>query len=84
MVFETLLFLAVIAIRTIAVISSLYDVSLSCIQSPIRIKAVKEVFAVRPLPPFADQKTFGSRPCPLGVSGLVVVNQPLVGSRRGQ
>jgi hypothetical protein len=61
-----------------------YDVSLCCIQSPIGIKTVLAVFVIRSLPHFADQKTFGTRPCPLDVSGLVVVNQPLDGSRRGQ
>jgi len=82
--FQALLF-SVTGIVTIAAISFSFRCQPLLHQSPIRIKAVVEVVGVQqPFPRFADQKTFGSRPCPIGSSGLVVVNQPLGGSRRGQ
>ena len=52
--------------------------------SPIRIKAFAPL-GVRPLPLIADQKIFGSMPCP-SVFGQIsmVFNQPIDGSRHGR
>lgn len=52
-------------------------------RSPIRFKA--QPLGVGPLPPSADQKIFGSMPCPhLWGSVLMAPSQPVAGSRHGR
>jgi hypothetical protein len=65
--FSILAALSVTNIDTIPVIPIFFDVSLCCTSHPSGSRLVDETIKTQqPLPLFADQKNFGSRPCPIG------------------
>jgi len=76
--------LAVIFIRTIAAVSFGFGVSLHCTSHPSGLRSLVKLFIHDPFRLMADQKIFGSMPCPRVCTSLMVVNQPQDGSRYGQ
>ena len=53
-------------------------------QSPIGIKIIGETLSMTLSAHLADQKIFGSMPCPNVFTSLMVVSQPCDSSRHGQ
>jgi hypothetical protein len=76
--------LSVIFIFTIAAVSFGFGVSLYCTSHPSGLRPLVKLFIHDPFRLLADQKIFGSMPCPGVCTGLMVVNQPQDGSRYGQ
>jgi len=83
--------LFVIFILTIAAVSFGFGVvprfredKLYCTSHPSGLRSLAKLFIHGPFRLMADQKIFGSMPCPGVCTGLMVVNQPQDGSRYGQ
>jgi len=73
-----------IFIITIAAVSFGFGVSLHCTSHPSGLRSLVKRLSIDPFRHLADQKIFGSMPCPNDFTSLMVASQPCDSSWHGQ